>query len=112
DATDLELAVRASAGFYVRSLAHDLGEALGCGAHLRALRRTAAGTVTLDDAVSLSEVEANPEIATARIPPLSSLLSDWPTIRVTPRGADKVRHGTALAPGDCDAWPEAGVPAA
>ena len=45
-----------SSGFYVRSLAHDLGQRLGCGAHLEGLRRTRAGEFTLDDAVALEAV--------------------------------------------------------
>ena len=47
-----------SSGFYVRTLAHDLGQRLGCGAHLAALRRTRAGSFTLDDAVPLEALEA------------------------------------------------------
>src|SRR4051812_12076620 len=49
--------VRASAGFYVRSLAHDLGQKLGCGAHLESLRRVRAGSFTEQDAVMLSTLE-------------------------------------------------------
>ena len=50
-------AMSISAGGYVRSVAHELGRDLGCGAHLRGLRRTKAGVFTLEDAVSLEEVE-------------------------------------------------------
>ena len=50
-ATASTLRVDCSAGFYVRSLAHDLGERLGTGAHLAALRRTRSGDFTLDDAI-------------------------------------------------------------
>ncbi len=51
-----EVRLVCSSGFYVRSLAHDLGQRLGCGAHLEGLRRTRAGEFTLDDAVPLEAV--------------------------------------------------------
>lgn len=50
---------RCSAGTYIRSLAHDLGEALGCGGHITALRRTAIGDVTAAQAVPLADLEAS-----------------------------------------------------
>ena len=53
----LELEIECHAGFYVRSLAHDLGQALGCGAHLRALSRTRVGPFSLSDSLSLEELE-------------------------------------------------------
>jgi tRNA pseudouridine55 synthase len=60
------LRVRASAGFYVRSLAHDLGAALGTGAHLAGLRRILAGAFTLDDAVPFEHAGARaPRVAPA-----------------------------------------------
>jgi tRNA pseudouridine55 synthase len=59
------LDVRCSAGTYVRSLARDLGEALGCGAHLAALTRTASGPFRLDAAHPLDEVRD--ELAAGRI---------------------------------------------
>lgn len=55
---DLTLLVRCSPGTYVRSLAHDLGEALGCGGHILALRRTASGTLSVKDAVAPAAVHA------------------------------------------------------
>ena len=69
--------------------------------------------MTLDDAVPLADCEARPEIARgARLRRCRALLTDWPAVRVTPRGADEVRHGDCAGAGDCDAWPDAGVPAA
>ena len=52
-----EFAIRISAGGYVRSIAHELGQALGCGAHLASLRRTRAGAFTLEDAHTLDELQ-------------------------------------------------------
>jgi tRNA pseudouridine55 synthase len=57
----LYLRVRCSKGTYVRTLAEDIGEALGCGAHLTALRRTATGEFSLAPCVSLETLEATPE---------------------------------------------------
>ncbi|MER2599764.1 MAG: tRNA pseudouridine(55) synthase TruB [Caldilineales bacterium] len=68
----LTLQVRCGAGTYVRSLAHDLGEALGCGAHLHSLRRDAIGTFHVADAFTLPQLEtmaARAELAAAILPP-------------------------------------------
>ena len=76
-----------SAGFYVRSLAHDLGAAIGCAAHLAALRRTASGGFTLDEAVPLPLADAAPTGLTDALRPLDALLPDWPAAVVTEPGA-------------------------
>ena len=63
--------MQVTAGFYVRSLAYDLGEALGCGAHLSALRRTRSGEFGLEPAVPLVELlQADREALAARMVPL------------------------------------------
>jgi len=93
---ELALRVTASAGFYVRSLAHDLGQALGCGAHLTGLRRTASGPFEITQSVALDRVLADPNSAAALIVPSGRLLSDWPAAVVTESGAERVRHGTML----------------
>lgn len=54
----LAVDLHCSSGFYVRSLAHDIGAALGCGAHVHALSRTAVGDFKLEDAVSMEDIEA------------------------------------------------------
>ena len=96
-ATLIRLRVAASAGFYVRSLAHDLGQALGCGAHLEALRRTRAGRFSVDDAVTLDAVEAKG--ADALISP-NALLAGMPGVRLTEAGTIRAGHGTPLRPHD------------
>ncbi len=53
---DVEFLVHCSKGTYIRSLAHDLGEKLGCGAHLTALTRTASGTLSLHDSITLAQL--------------------------------------------------------
>lgn len=92
--------VTATAGFYVRSLAHDLGAALGCGGHLAALRRTRAGSFTLDAAVPLEIVQQEGADAGRRLIPLDQLLPDVPAARLTEGGARRAGHGAAVGPVD------------
>lgn len=92
--------VTATAGFYVRSLAHDLGAVLGCGGHLAALRRTRAGSFTLDAAVPLELVQREGAAAERRLIPLDQLLPDIPAARLTEGGARRAGHGAAVGPAD------------
>ena len=94
------LTLTCSAGFYVRSLAHDLGARLSTGAHLASLRRTATAGLTLDDAIGLDEAERNPEAAVARIVPLRRLLPDIPAVVLTPIGVRHALNGCDLGPTD------------
>lgn len=80
----LHLTLTCSSGTYVRSLAHDLGEALGCGGHVTALRRTAVGAFTLADAVPLADLTPQnlaeylrpPETAVGHLPVLTLSAAD------------------------------------
>jgi tRNA pseudouridine55 synthase len=99
-AETVTLDVECSAGFYVRSLAHDLGAALGCGGHLTALRRTASGEWTLDRAVTLDRCERDPAEAQAHVVPMSSLLAWMVGVRLTGEGVTRVGHGQAIRPVD------------
>lgn len=79
----LQLQVHCSKGTYVRTLAEDLGEALGCGAHVHALRRLECGPLQVQDAVSLADLEAM--TATQRLQQLRSadaLVAHWPMVRL------------------------------
>ncbi len=77
----LVIDVRCSKGTYIRTLAEDIGEALGCGAHLAGLRRTACGPLRLADAVTLAGLEAMDEPSRlARLQPADALLADWPSL--------------------------------
>jgi tRNA pseudouridine55 synthase len=87
DALDLE--VRCSPGTYIRAMARDLGEALGVGGHLSALRRTRSGDFTLDRAVPGDALEEGRD----RLVPMGELLPRLPAVRVGPAGRDLVRHG-------------------
>ena len=82
DAT-VTLDIRCTKGTYIRTLAEDLGEALGCGAHLIALRRTATGGIRLDEAVTLDRLAALDEPARdALMHPIDTLLQAWPSVRL------------------------------
>ncbi|MCH8539228.1 MAG: tRNA pseudouridine(55) synthase TruB [Opitutales bacterium] len=71
----MDFRVRCSKGTYVRTLAHDLGEKVGCGAHLSALRRTAIDELRIEDALPLAELEALPRLdLLARLLPVSQFL--------------------------------------
>lgn len=99
-----QVRLTASAGFYVRSLAHDLGAALGCGAHLASLRRTRAGSFDLPQAVPLDVVEAEGMESAARLIPLGRLLPDVPAVVLNERGARRASHGNVLSPEDLQTW--------
>jgi tRNA pseudouridine55 synthase len=90
----VEIEVRCSAGTYVRALARDLGEALGTGGHLVALRRTVSGPFTMADAVAWDEIGPG-----ARRTPLHHLLGDLPAVTVTAAGLEALRHGRVLERG-------------
>lgn len=89
-----------TAGFYVRSLAHDLGSALGCGGHLETLRRTRAGTFGLDRALPLDDLDRRPGDAPGHVLPLAELLPGIQAVVLTARGAERVSHGNSVSVGD------------
>lgn len=100
DAVDdcVRVSVRCSAGFYIRSLAVDLGAAVGTGAHLTALRRTEAAGVGLDRAVPLDQIEAG--AGASALVPLEQMLTDLPAVSLTEGGVVHVRFGRTLGPAD------------
>ena len=86
--------MQVSAGGYVRSVAHELGELAGCGAHLASLRRTEAGVFTLAQAITLEELKAmRPEEVGARLPHPRSLLVEMPSVTVDEQTAGRIRNG-------------------
>ena len=93
DAT-LVIDVRCSKGTYIRTLAEDIGQALGCGAHLIGLRRTGSGPLSLAGAVSLAELEATIEAdRLALLQPMDSLLADWPALTLDAAEAGRFLTG-------------------
>jgi tRNA pseudouridine55 synthase len=91
-----KVSIECAAGTYIRSLAHDMGEALGCGAHLAEITRTAVGEFTLDQAASLEDLErAAKEGDLARyVIPLERLLPELPSVTILPLLEKRVRHGS------------------
>jgi tRNA pseudouridine55 synthase len=89
-AEELKLSVHCSKGFFVRTLAAELGEALGCGAHLTALRRTQSGPFSLSQAVPLEKVVAGGAVTLVG---LNDALKDLPSFQVTEAEAARVKHG-------------------
>ncbi len=99
---ELVLDVRCSKGTYIRTLAEDLGEALGCGAHLGGLRRTASGALTLADAIDIDSLQAlEPAEREARLRPPEVLLGGWPDVTLPADEAGRfltgLRRRVALA---------------
>jgi len=97
------ISLTCSAGFYVRSLVRDLGERVGTGACLEALRRTRSGEFTIDEAIPLDALE--PPEPGARIPdpgliPMEKLLRAFPAVTVTAEGLTRVSHGQQVRPVD------------
>lgn len=94
----LRLRVVCSAGFYVRSLAHDIGQALGCGAHLEGLRRTGAGRFRVEASATLDTLAAEGPEAGRRLIPLDVLLADFPAVTLSQEGLRRAGNGNSLAP--------------
>jgi len=88
--------IECSSGTYIRSLAHEMGQKLGCGAHLAEITRTAVGEFSLDQAITLEELaEAKKAGKFAdRLIPLENLLPNFPRINVLPVIEKRVRHGS------------------
>ncbi|MET0623027.1 MAG: tRNA pseudouridine(55) synthase TruB [Pyrinomonadaceae bacterium] len=93
---DLRACVVCSAGTYVRALAESVGEHLGTGAHLAALRRTRAGEFGLSRAVSLEEMQKLVEAGEEFLVPLESALPHLPAAHLTAEAARRARHGAAV----------------
>ncbi|MGB2940916.1 MAG: tRNA pseudouridine(55) synthase TruB [Candidatus Dormiibacterota bacterium] len=99
-------------GFYVRSLARDLGEAVGTAAYLGSLVRTSVGPMRLEDAISLEDAEARGrEIATALSPP-SVALAGRTAVDVDKAGEEDLRHGRAVPAPEAEAGDAYAVDAA
>jgi tRNA pseudouridine55 synthase len=87
--------IECSSGTYIRSLAHDMGQKLGYGAHLSEISRTAVGEFSLEQAIEIEELAQAAREGKFRscLIPLEGLLPDMPRINVLPILEKKVRHG-------------------
>jgi tRNA pseudouridine55 synthase len=93
----LDLRVRCSKGTYIRTLAEDIGAALGTGAHLSGLRRTASGRFRIEDAVSLDALRQLPPAARGeRVLPLAALVHGLPRAALDAGAEARLRNGQAL----------------
>jgi tRNA pseudouridine55 synthase len=89
-----EFTMAVSSGGYVRSVAHELGQLAGCGAHLFGLRRTRAGAFSLTDAITLDQMkQATPAELEALLPHPRTLLPDMPSVTVDDQLAGRLRNG-------------------
>lgn len=95
DGPEARILVHCSAGTYLRTVAHDLGAALGCGAHLKTLKRTASGEFTIEQARTIAQLEelaAQDRLREALIP-MARLLPEFPCEVVDSVTAGHIRHG-------------------
>jgi tRNA pseudouridine55 synthase len=90
---DVTLEIECSAGFYVRSLAHDLGRVAGVGAHLAALRRTLSAGLTLEESIPLEFAERSREDALAAVVSIDSMLPWLQAVTLTDEGVLRAVHG-------------------
>jgi tRNA pseudouridine55 synthase len=100
-ADELVVHVVCSKGTYVRTLAEDIGHALGCGGCLSSLRRTRVGPFRIEDAIGLQALESLSEEKRAGwLRPVDTLVSDLPCVALTDEQARRMEHGQAI---DCPA---------
>jgi len=94
----LTLSVTCSKGTYIRVLGQDIGEALGCGAHLNALRRTQVGPLTMENMITLDALVAHPE-PLSLLAPVDALLASFPAVQLNAELAKRFLNGQRLALG-------------
>ena len=101
---ELEIEVECSKGFYMRSLAHDLGEALGVGGHLASLSRGAVGPFRLEDAVSLDDAVLMLEggLSEELVHAPDAVLHEWPAVILGKRSIALARQGRDVRPPPID----------
>jgi tRNA pseudouridine55 synthase len=103
---EVEFTISCSAGTYVRSVAHDLGNNLGCGAHLVRLRRTGSGEFSLRQSISLKDLDQSSIGAlTARLIPLNHVLTEYPALRVDAETETGIAQGKVFSCGNVQGRP-------
>lgn len=101
DGNQLVFDVECSKGTYVRTLAEDIGERLGCGAHLTALRRTRIGPLRLESALTLATLEAqSSKERIDQLLPVDSLIAETPPLQLDEEAALRFGHGQAVRTGE------------
>jgi len=100
---EFSMRVRCSKGTYIRTLAEDIGNALGCGAHLSALRRTRSGPLVLESACTLERIAACDEDERGTLlHPADVLLQDMPACRIGDVAARRLTFGQSVAVGEVE----------
>ncbi len=101
---EIEVFIHSSSGFYVRSLAHDLGESLGCGAHVCELRRLGSGDLSIDDAISIEQLKQMPDIAQRHglLKPADQVLNHLDSIELSYHQVQRLLQGQSI--------PQSGLP--
>lgn len=93
----LQIEVECGKGTYIRSLARDIGAALGCGAHLAALTRSFVGPFRLEAALSLEALQAEPGLLPGALLPPEIAVADWPAVQLDAETARRAINGLALS---------------
>lgn len=97
---EIEVSVRCSKGTYIRTLAEDIGEALGCGAHVSLLQRVRVGGFTLEQAFTLDRLQQRAAQGIAALDqallPMDHALEGWPDVRLSKEAAHCLQHGQAV----------------
>ena len=100
---DITLEISCSSGTYVRSLAHDLGESIGCGAHLLCLRRDVVGPFSLHQSYQLEDIEQTNdscEVSSLLLPSGDAMVG-WQKVCLGADDVRKIRHGNSVIGSDC-----------
>jgi len=111
EGADVRLRVRCSKGTYIRTLCKDIGQALGCGGCMAALRRTGAGEYTIDEAVPLLKL-LDAEHPEEYLRPVDTMFAQYPSVKLTPNQEKRCRCGNpftcALPDGRYRAYSQSG----
>ncbi len=107
DETSLDLDVLCSKGTYIRTLAEDIGEKMGCGAHVEVLRRTAVNHFSVENGFSLADLEVAAEKGTESLfellLPIDEAILTWPAVKLTDSQSALIKQGQSVE------WPEEAV---
>ncbi|MCK6509287.1 tRNA pseudouridine(55) synthase TruB [Myxococcota bacterium] len=93
DLPHVRFSCHVSKGTYIRSMARDIGQSLGCGAHLTALRRTQTGRFSVEQALTLPAIQQDPLAAIASILPIDAMLIELPALQLFDEEAKRLRQG-------------------
>ena len=98
DSDELDIFVKCSSGFYVRSLAYDLGEVLGCGAHVSHLRRLNTSNLSVDQAITINQLRAMPDSGSRQklLQPADQILNHLDNVELTFHQVERLFQGQSI----------------